>query len=307
MRQPPPPLSVGGSRQDICVLGQKNSYTDVLMGELDRIADKFNDILEASSIRPAGLPSNCIGFAEYRWEPSDGDLTAARMVALRTLRDWEPRFRLLFPHATPEVAGRIDRAIAHMYRWLNRDTDDHSIPATIEVARAQADDSVSELHAVVRLLPRDDWQTRLVIDTNTLIDDPDLTRHEAVLGHRYMVHVLPVVLGELDELKRSGRVSEVREAARRADRRLKSLRDNGDVRVGARVAGEVFAVFEHTEPRGDGLPGWLDLTIPDDRLVASTLLLQSAHPGSTVYVATGDLNLQTKLAAVGLPYLELHN
>lgn len=71
-----------------------------------------------------------------------------------------------------------------------------------------------------------------------------------------------------------------------------------------RVAGDVSAVFEHIEPRADGLPTWLDLDVPDDRIVASTLLLQSRHPGSCVYVASSDLNLQTKLAAVGLPFVE---
>jgi hypothetical protein len=64
-------------------------------------------------------------------------------------------------------------------------------------------------------------------------------------------------------------------------------------------------VFEHIEPRNDRLPSWLDLTVPDDRFVASTLLLQSEHPGSALHVATSDINLQTKLAAVGLPFLEL--
>lgn len=54
------------------------------------------------------------------------------------------------------------------------------------------------------------------------------------------------------------------------------------------------AVFEHLEPRADGLPSWLDLDVPDDRFVASALLLQSSHPGSRVYVATSDLNLQTQ-------------
>ena len=73
----------------------------------------------------------------------------------------------------------------------------------------------------------------------------------------------------------------------------------------ARVEGDVYAIFEYPEPRNEGLPAWLDLQVPDDRLVASVLLLQSTHPGSTVYVATGDLNLQTKLAAVGIPFVEL--
>jgi predicted ribonuclease YlaK len=116
---------------------------------------------------------------------------------------------------------------------------------------------------------------------------------------------MPVVFRELDELKRNGRNPEIREAARRADTRLKGLRDNGDVRKGARVAGDVFAVFEHKEPRSGGLPEWLDLDVPDDRLVASALLLQSSHPGSRVVTATGDMNLQNKLAAVGLPFIEL--
>jgi hypothetical protein len=69
------------------------------------------------------------------------------------------------------------------------------------------------------------------------------------------------------------------------------------------VAGKVHAVFEHIEPKDDRLPSWLDLTVPDDWFAASCLLLQSEHPGSALYVATGDLNLQTKLTAIGLPFV----
>jgi len=67
----------------------------------------------------------------------------------------------------------------------------------------------------------------------------------------------------------------------------------------------VYAVFEHIEPRDDRLPSWLDLTVPDDRFTASSLLLQAEHPGPALYVATGDMNLQTKLAVIGLPFIEL--
>ena len=42
-----------------------------------------------------------------------------------------------------------------------------------------------------------------------------------------------------------------------------------------------------------------------DHGAASCLLLQAEHPGSALYVATGDMNLQTKLAAIGLPFVEL--
>jgi predicted ribonuclease YlaK len=145
---------------------------------------------------------------------------------------------------------------------------------------------------------------RLVVDTNALIDCPNLAAYVGALGAEYRVHLLPVVLRELDDLKRSGRTPDLREAAKVADRRLKGLRDNGDVRTGARVEGQVSVVFDHIEPRGERLPNWLDLAVPDDRFVASTLLLQSAHPGSLLYAATSDLNLQTKLTAVGLPFVE---
>jgi predicted ribonuclease YlaK len=40
------------------------------------------------------------------------------------------------------------------------------------------------------------------------------------LGQRYLVYLLPVVLRELDDHKRAGRNQDLREAARRADRRL---------------------------------------------------------------------------------------
>ncbi|WP_439813249.1 hypothetical protein [Streptomyces sp. P9-2] len=105
-------------------------------------------------------------------------------------------------------------------------------------------------------------------------------------------------------MKRAGRTDTLRDAAKTADRRLKGLRTNGDVTRGVRVAGDVHAVFEHIEPKSDALPDWLDLTVPDDRFVASTLLLQSRHPGSAWYVATSDINLQTKLSAVALPFIE---
>ncbi|MDX3232502.1 PIN domain-containing protein [Streptomyces sp. ME19-01-6] len=166
-------------------------------------------------------------------------------------------------------------------------------------------EAAASLRELVELLPEDDWYVRVVVDTNTLMDDPDVTVYQDVVDSpRYMVHLLPVVLREIDDLKRSHNRPERREAARKADRRLKAMRDNGDVRKGARVAGDVYAVFEHIEPRSDGLPTWLDLDVPDDRFIASALLLQSRHPGSKLYAATSDINLQTKLAAVGLPYIE---
>jgi hypothetical protein len=226
------------------------------------------------------------------------------MALLGRVREWTVRFRLLFPVTTPDAELRHAKALGLLDGWLRREGNDHSVPGSVDVACAVLREQVDVLRGARALLPDDDWPVRLVPDTNALIDRPDLAAYRGLLGPAYMAHVMPVVLRELDDLKRAGRSDDLREKARRADRRLKGLRDNGDVRTGARVAGDVFAVFEHADPAGDGLPGWLDLTVPDDRLVAAVLLLQSRHPRSAVYVATGDLNLQTKLAAVALPFVD---
>ncbi|WP_431998568.1 PIN domain-containing protein [Streptomyces fungicidicus] len=284
------------------------TYVDQLLSELADIETSYAAVLDSSQVRARQMGGDglvIIGHP-WSWEPSTPDIEARRMKLLRQVRDWGPRFRLLFPHPTPAVQRSTDDAIGLLEDWLVRDGRvKHRAPRNIPAAGTRLKDAVAALRGLVALLPADDWRVRVVVDTNALMDDPDVTVYQdAVDSPRYMVHLLPVVLREIDDLKRSHSRPERREAAKKADRRLKAMRDNGDVRNGARVAGDVYAVFEHIEPRADGLPTWLDLDVPDDRFIASALLLQSAHPGSKLYAATSDINLQTKLAAVGLPYVE---
>jgi rRNA-processing protein FCF1 len=288
-----------------------DSYLTHLLHELDDIGAAYDIVLSQSAVvnvdpnRGGSSSDLFVGFASWWWAPSDPALEATRMGLLRRLRDWGPLYRLLFPHPVKTVSERLDENLDLLEKWLIREGGDLSVPGNIEEARRLVAQAVQELLSLGELLATDGYPVRMTPDTNTLIDNPDLAAHTTALGPRYVAHVLPVVLGEIDDLKRSGRTAELREAARKADKRLKGLRDNGDVRVGARVAGDVYAVFGHSEPRGEGLPSWLDLTVPDDRFVASSLRLQSEHPGSALYVATSDLNLQNKLAAVGLPFVEL--
>jgi hypothetical protein len=288
------------------------SYRSRMLAELDLLEQDYADVLRRSTIlnidpnrHGGGGGVAFVGFPIYGWGPSDPALEAERMDLLRRLRDWAPRYRLLFPHPVRTVTARLDSGLRRLEDWLLREGRDHSVPATNEHAVIALAKCVKDLRGLSELLPTDKYAIRLAPDTNTLIDNPDLAAHTAALGPRYMAHVLPVVFGELDDLKRSGRTQDLRDAAKKADRRLKALRDNGDVRVGAKVAGDVVAVFEHAEPRDDGLPTWLDLSVPDDRFIAAVLQLQSQHPGSALFVATGDLNMQNKLSTVGLPFVEL--
>jgi hypothetical protein len=288
----------------------RETYLGRLLAELDHLHRAYVDVLADSTIvnvdpNRGGGGIIFVGYAEWEWGESDNSLESRRMALIQTVGDWEPRFRLLFPNPTPVVSERLDDDLSCLKRWLVRDgTGPHDIPSTIAQAQDQLGMTVSDLKGLAELLPPDDFPVRLVVDTNALIDNPDLAAYRGTLGDRYVVHLLPVVLREIDDQKRAGRNEMVRQGAQAAERRLKGIRNNGDVRQGVRVAGDVIARFEHIEPVAENLPSWLDLTVPDDRLVASTLLLQSAHPGSALYVGTGDINLQTKLAAVGLPFVE---
>ncbi|CQD11830.1 hypothetical protein BN1232_02225 [Mycobacterium lentiflavum] len=291
-------------------LPQRQTYAERIEAELDAIAASYADILAASNIeyvnpnRP-GASAIFVGAADWGWADSDDKLEAARMKLLRRLREWTPRFRLLFAHPTPQVTERLLEGIDHLERWLIRDGGwDHDIPQTIDAAQDKIQATVADLHALTNLLPVDEYPIRLVVDTNALIDNPDLAAYTGELGKKYVVHLMPVVLGEIDNLKRAGRAEDLREKARRAERRLKGIRSNGDVREGVRVEGDVIAKFEHTEPRSEDLPHWLDMSVADDRFVAAALLLQSEHPGSSIYAGTSDINMQTKLSAVGLPFVE---
>lgn len=151
----------------------------------------------------------------------------------------------------PTVTLRLDEQLDRLERWLVREGGDHQSRRLLSGAAEMINADVADLRALAELLPTDEYAVRLVVDTNTLIDNPDLAAHVGTLGGRYMAHLLPVVLRRLDDLKRAGRTQDLREAAKRADRRLKGLRTYGDVRAGVRVAGAVHVVFEHIEPKAD--------------------------------------------------------
>lgn len=58
------------------------------------------------------------------------------------------------------------------------------------------------------------------------------------------------------------------------------------------------------EPDRELAPSWLDPDSRDDRLLAACLELQGDRPEAALILVTGDLNLQNKADAVGLPYVE---
>lgn len=287
-------------------------YLERLRSELAEVRDDMDGLIGRSTIRNVDpntddSPVVILGAADWGWAPSDADITAAQMRLSARYSSWFDRFKLLFPHPTPDVAAKIDDVDKFVRRWTARpDGWDHSVPSTIELARQRAATEFTTFDQLLEIAAKSGTDTlRLVPDTNALIRNPDLASYaRAVPSPMFVVHLVPTVLCELDDLKDRGKTQELRDRAQAVVRRLKGLRDKGNLAAGVKLTKTITVQTEAREVDVRGVLDWLDPAVPDDRLLAASLRLQSDHPSGSVVLVTSDLNLQNKADAVGMPYVE---
>ena len=288
------------------------SYLERLRAELTGIGTDMDAVIDASTIRnvnPNDARSDVffVGAADWGWAPSDPDLAAAQMRLLRRYHAWFERFRLLFPHPTPAIALTVEEVDEFMRRWIERpDVFDHSIPRSLDDAKTVAATELGRFDVLLDIAAKSGTEVlRLVPDTNALIRNPDLASYAlSAPAPSFVVHLVPTVLSELDDLKDRGRTQELRVQAQSVVRRLKGLRDKGNLAAGVALTKAITVQAEAREVDVRGVLDWLDPTVPDDRVLASALRLQSDHVAGIVVLVTSDLNLQNKADAVGLPYME---
>lgn len=295
----------------VVVMPPPDSYGVRLQEDLAAIKAELDGLLDRSSIlnvdpnrRDSGI--FFVGAAQWGWGPSDADTHAMQMELLARYREWFDRFVLLFPHPTKEIKSRIEQADKFVQRWINHEGRDCSIPPSIGQAKGAAAQQFREFEDLLGIVSGSgEKKLRLVPDTNALLRNPSVEDYATAVGSSdYMVHIPTAVLSELDDLKDRGRTPDVREQAERVVRRLKGFRDRGRISEGVKVAGNVWLKLEHREVDARSALSWLDPTVPDDRIVAAALRLQSDNPAGVVVLVTADINLQNKAESVGLPYAE---
>jgi rRNA-processing protein FCF1 len=281
---------------------QGRPYAEELRSEMQAIAARIDELLTVSSIRPA---ETSYGGPEHQW---DDPSPAVMRMQMKLIPAWDlfaERYRLLFPHPTPEVAHLNHEILSSIRRWIIRESGDWSIPPTIQEAKASASEWFGDLGRMIDLVaPDDSARLMLVPDTNSLIRNPDLASYaRAVNCSEFVVTITPTVLAELDMLKDRGE-RELAEKAQGFIRRLKGLRDKGRLRDGVKLTRGITVRTSAVETHPANVLAWLDANVRDDRILASALAIQSEHPGDTVVLVTSDLNLQNKADSVGLPYVE---
>lgn len=286
--------------------GPPDSFASRLTTSLDELEVLYLSLLDRSAIRnvdPNRRGSGIVfaGASKWGWLP-DAQLTGERTRLAAELEEWLSLFQLLHRDALPETEKRIGNAAKLLRRWLLRDGRDTSIPPTVEQARGMATSAFAELRELIDMHAGNSTGFVAVPDTNALLRHPDVAIYREVLGSdKFDVVLLPTVLSELDDLKDRGRSADVRDAAAAVVRRIKGLRDRGNLRSGVPVEGKISLRTEHREVAPQGILDWLDPLVPDDRIIGATLDLQARHPSKTVVLLSRDINLQNKAAAVGIP------
>jgi len=205
----------------------------------------------------------------------------------------------------------------------------HTQLASIEDARRAVSEYVSGcLRSLANVPDRLEGEYLVIPDTNVLIDHPTLEEYHLGLPKATVVFT-PIVIRELENHKRRRpRPKDTHDRARWTHaraviRRLKECGDAGEILVGVPIGGKVSVMAVAIEPRQEsvptcasspiampepypptpkreGLPGWLDLNIPDDRFIASALEVRREHPKARIVVVSADFNVLNKARAARL-------
>jgi hypothetical protein len=172
-------------------------------------------------------------------------------------------------------------------------------------AMGKATEALDAIQNLLKRLHSGDGETIVVPDTNALLAAPHLDRWQFPEVDRFVVVLVPTILGELDELKVTHRNEDVRERAKALISRIKEFFRRGDARAGIPIVKDKITFRTvATEPRvADSLP-WLDAGNNDDRFLASIIELMRLNVRSRVGIVSEDINLLNKAMNARIPVLE---
>lgn len=291
------------------------SFSARLRNEIDELERLSEQLIGASGIEYRGdfnRGGSVVFIApDWAWTDPTDELRRLQTKLLPRFDQWRQRYSLLFRTAPKELQKQVNETTGRVRVWLARDGGGWTgwdIPEDITKAKRIQSERFAKLrHLLDVIAPETPDQDDVIAlpDTSSLIDVPDLHLYGTALGVASVRLVLvPSVLSELDALKDQGKTQEVREKARRAIGAIKAVRERGSLLHGVELENGVCVVSRPQEPRFDDLPGHLDRSVPDDRLLAAAFELQRDHPTASVVLVTGDVNLQTKAEFAQIPFAE---
>lgn len=183
------------------------------------------------------------------------------------------------------------------------------LPRSADERESRLRSMALELHQLTKFAEHlGDESTIIIPDTNALICTGEPTDYRCASAmDTYTFLYLPTVMGELDDMKMNHRNPRVVTKAKKAIKRIKGFLNQGDLEHGVAYhrCKKIQLKSEYGEPNMKQTLDWLDGGVPDDRILASCLTVMVENPNADVVLVTGDVNLQNKARAAGVPTHDL--
>ncbi len=284
------------------------SFIIQLEEEFVQLKSLMNNLIEISPIVEFhNDPSSRIVFIlpEFEWGEVDEQQTLLQMRLLTGFTNWFEKFYLLFNSAPKDIIQQIENIQSFINTWVQKESN-WDLPSSNERAKVVFEEKTKKIFELINLL-KDPHSSHiiLILDTNSLISEPDFSRYLTLVNQEKITIVLvPTVLAELDKLKIVHRDAEFRKRIGSIINRIKGLRNQGSLLDGVIVHKIILIKMVATEPVFEKTLHWLNHDNLDDRIIASALEIQVANPSDVVILVSSDINLQNKAEMANIPYLE---
>lgn len=278
-----------------------------LRRQLFEVVDRLSDLIKALQIRRLERVSEhfVVVAPEFYFAERTAEQQAIQLDLKRKYETVSELLKVLLQNAPTALATQFKDGDEHVRSWLDLNAGWSVSPNAVENAK-RARDSAEPLQRILDVLDvASKAETILVPDTNSMIGEGDPVKYRTVVGQNAFVFMLlPTVLGELDRLKVEHRNPDVREKAKQVITRIKGWRNQGSLPNGVIVDKTIQVKSSHSEPDMKNTLSWLDPNNNDDRIIASVLALQGAHPAANVILVSGDINMQNKADAALIETIE---
>ncbi len=280
-----------------------------LRSDFDYLIERLDDLIRDLPVKRRNRNGGglLIIAPEFYWGEPSAEHLNRQLAIKRDYEEWFEVFQSIFVTATDDINKKIEKADKRLRMWIELSSN--------WSLRQDSASNAESLLADAELFRRifsiieaggGDSSPILIPDTNTIADWQDPTLYRDIIGDdRFVFFLLPTVLAELDSLKNSHRNVEFREKVKKVIRRVKGWRNQGTLRDGVIVDETITVRAVANEPDMEHTLPWLDKDNRDDRIIASVLEVQSAHPTTSVILVTGDINLLNKADVARIETAEL--
>jgi len=284
------------------------SYLDNLSENLGNICNELADFLSTLEIKEFINDSDSgivIMFPQFYYSSETNNEQKKIQFKLKTLfNEWIEHFLLLFKDAPDITNNEIKATIKYIKCKIELESDwGLSDDPKKNIKRIK--EEFQKFQNLLCIHHSQPSHNLIIPDTNSLIICPEFSGYRDILNiETPTIILLPTVLSELDKLKVEHKNPDCREKAKSVIKRIKGLRNQGDLLSGVTFDKNICIKAIAKEPNFSRTLDWIDKENNDDRIIASILEIQRFYPSDITILVSADINLQNKATLAKIPFLE---